>query len=101
MARACAARSGVRPLKGIVRTLAGSVLKGVFRTVGAASETTVSHNATWIVEDRCSGTLTQVGRGRATVFDRARDRTVTVGSGQAYLARARLFGAKLGRATRR
>jgi hypothetical protein len=94
MAQACAAPSAVRPIKGIVRAFAGSAVKGVFRTVGAASEATVSSNATWIVQDRCTGTLTEVGRGRAAVLDRARNRTVTVRPGQAYLARARLFGAK-------
>ena len=95
-ARACAANSLVRPIKGVVRTLTGSG-KGKFRTIGAASVTTVT-NATWITSDRCNGTLTEVGRGRATVFDRTRRRSVTVRSGQAYLARARLFAARQRRA---
>jgi hypothetical protein len=38
--------------------------------------------------------VTQVGRGRASVFDRARKATVTVSAGQAYLAKARLFAAR-------
>ena len=53
------------PGKGIVRSLSGRA-NGFFRVIGAAS-TTIVHNATWTVEDRCDGTLTQVGRGRATV----------------------------------
>ena len=95
--RACAsnAPAPVRPLKGVVRTLTGTA-KGVFRTVGAASTTTIT-NGTWITTDRCIGTRTEVGRGRAAVFDRSRNRTVTVRAGQAYLARARLFGAKRNR----
>ena len=51
--------------KGIVRSLSGRA-NGFFRVIGAAS-TTIVRNATWTVEDRCDGTLTQVGRGRATV----------------------------------
>jgi hypothetical protein len=94
-ARACATSAG--PIKGAVRTFSGSG-KGVYRTVGAASSTTVT-DASWIVQDRCDGTLTQVGRGTARVYDAARRTTVVVRSGQAYLASARLFAAK--RATRR
>lgn len=100
LTRACAAGSSVRPIKGIVRTIAGSVTKGVFRTVGAASTTRVSHNATWIVQDRCNGTMTQVGRGRATVSSRIDRRTVIVRSGQAYIVRASLFGARKARRPR-
>jgi hypothetical protein len=93
--RACAP-SEPRPPKGIVRTLTGSVTspaKGRFRAVGAASITTV-RRGTWITQDRCNGTLTEVGRGRAAVFDRPAGRTVTVRAGQAYRARARLFAAR-------
>jgi hypothetical protein len=94
-ARACATRR-TRPPKGIVRTLSGTVTgpaKGLFRAVGAASVTTV-RRGTWITTDRCNGTLTEVGVGRASVLDRARGRTVVVRPGEAYLARARLFRAK-------
>ena len=102
-ARACAA-SATPPPKGIVRTLSGTVTergpaKGVFRAVGKASVATVKRGI-WITQDRCNGTLTEVGAGRATVYDRARDRTVRVGPGRGYLARARLFAAKRRRATR-
>ena len=101
-ARACAAGAPPPP-KGIVRSLSGTVTsgsgpaKGVFRSVGAASVATVKRGI-WITQDRCNGTLTEVGTGRATVYDRARDRTVTVGPGRGYLARARLFAAKRRRA---
>lgn len=93
LSRACAADSRVRPIKGVVRTMAASATKGVFRTVGAASTTTVSRNATWIVQDRCNGTLTQVRRGRASIYSRIKHKTVIVRSGQTYLVRALLFGA--------
>jgi hypothetical protein len=93
--QACAA-SRPSGAKGVVRTISGTTIKGQFRTVGAASTTTVS-SATFVVSDRCNGTLTEVGRGRASVFDKARGQTVTVGPGQAYLARARLFQARRAR----
>jgi len=92
MARACAAGSRTRPERGIVRALAASI-KGNFRALGAAATVTGS-SGSWIVQDRCEGTLTQVGRGRVRVYDKARKRTVTVRSGQGYLVRARLFAAK-------
>ena len=65
-----------------------------FRAVGAASTTTVARTTTWITQDRCNGTLTEVGRGRARVADHAADTTVTVRAGQAYRAKALLFAAK-------
>ena len=98
-AGACQARGGSRPpLKGIVVRTLSVTAKGRYRTVGGASTTTVG-DGTWITTDRCDGTLTEVGRGRARVFDRNRRRTVTVRPGQAYLARARLFAAKKGRSS--
>jgi hypothetical protein len=99
-ARACASPS-TRPPKGIVRMLSGTVsgpAKGRFRAVGAASTTTVDRSTSWITQDRCDGTLTEVGRGRATVVDRRAHTTVTVHAGQAYRARALLFAAKRRRA---
>jgi Bacterial Ig-like domain (group 3) len=83
-------RSGA-PGRGIVRSLHG-IAKGLFATIGAASITTVQ-NATWTVEDRCDGTLTEVGRGRATVASsmHLRQRTVTVKAGEAYLVTARFL----------
>ncbi len=83
-------RSGA-PGRGIVRSLHG-VANGVFATIGAASITTV-RNASWTVEDRCDGTLTEVGRGRATVASAMylHQRTVTVKAGQAFLVTARFL----------
>ena len=88
--RACAPSNG--PLKGAVRTFSGSG-KGVYRTIGGASSTLIT-DAAWIVQDRCDGTLTEVGRGTARVHDSALHKTVLVRGGQAYLAKARLFAAK-------
>jgi hypothetical protein len=96
LARACAAGSGVRPIKGIVRSLTATI-KGSFRAVGAAA-TVSGTSGTWIVQDRCEGTLTQVGRGSVTVYDSTLKRDVKVRSGQGYLAKAKLFAAKRGRA---
>lgn len=79
--------------KSVVRFLAAT-LKGRVRTLGAASITTTTTTATLNTKDRCDGTLTQVGRGRAKVFDKRRKKTVTVRAGQSYLARAQTFGIK-------
>jgi Thrombospondin type 3 repeat len=87
--------TGLGSLKGVVRAVSGRG-NGRFRTVGGASTTSISAG-NWNVQDRCTGTLTSVGRGRAKVFDRARHRTVIVRAGQSYFARARLFRAIKGR----
>jgi hypothetical protein len=92
-ARACANR-GRRTT--VVRTLLASTSKGLFRTFGGASVTTVTKGR-WRTSDRCDGTLTQVGNGRAIVFDRVKGRTVTVRAGQSYRARSPIFSAKKGR----
>ena len=75
--------------KGIVRSLSGRA-NGFFRVIGAAS-TTIVRNATWTVEDRCDGTLTQVGRGRATVsfLLRRKPQTRLVKAGRALLVSQR------------
>ena len=88
LSRACASQSTIGPIKGIVRSLSAT-LKGSFRAIGAAATVTAS-SGSWIVQDRCEGTLTQVGSGRVTVYDEALKKHVTVRSGQGYLARARL-----------
>jgi hypothetical protein len=95
LTRACAAGSTVRPAKGIVRTLAATA-KGAFRAVGGAATITAA-DGTWIVSDRCDGTMTEVGRGRVTVHDTKLDRTFTLRPGQGYLAKAKLFAAKKNR----
>ena len=67
------------PGTGLVRGFQAVALKGVYRTIGAASTTTV-HNATWRVDDYCNGTLTEISRGsaRVTFTSHAHQRTVTV-----------------------
>ena len=49
---------------------------------------------TWIVSDRCDGTLTEVGRGKVVVRDTRLKKDFTLRSGQGYLARAQLFAAR-------
>jgi thrombospondin type 3 repeat protein len=90
---ASACRSGG---KGVIRTFLASTSKGLFRTFGGASVATVSKGR-WRVSDRCDGTLTQVGSGRATVFDRVKGRNVTVRSGQRFFVKSKIFSAKKGR----
>jgi hypothetical protein len=62
--------------------------KGRFRTRGHKSSATV-RGTKWLVEDRCTGTLTRVARGTVSVRDFARRRTVTLRAGKSYLARNR------------
>jgi hypothetical protein len=94
VAKAKCRRTGP-PGKGVVRSLRG-VVKGVYRTVGAASTTTAS-NGTFMVQDRCDGTLTKVLKGRATVTykqkhgRRTRSLTRTVRAGQSYLVKERFL----------
>jgi hypothetical protein len=42
----------------------------------------------WTTTDRCDGTLTTVRKGRVTVRDFRRRRSVVVRAGRSYLARA-------------
>jgi hypothetical protein len=87
-----ASGSAARPIKGVVRTLSATA-KGNFRTIGGAS-TTSATDGTWIVSDRCNGTLTEVGRGKVAVHDTKLKKDFMLRSGQGYLARARLFAAR-------
>jgi hypothetical protein len=75
------------PGHGVIRELS-AVAKGLYRTVGAAS-TTVVHNATWIVKDRCDGTFTEVGRGSTLVQYKVngRQRSQVVKPGQSFFVR--------------
>jgi hypothetical protein len=77
------------PGSAIVRELSARA-KGFFRVIAAASVTIV-RNAQWTVEDRCDGTLTGVGRGKATVSFLLRHRPVTkvVKAGGGLLVRQR------------
>ena len=62
--------------------------KGKFRTRGRYSAASV-RGTTWLVTDRCDGTLTSVTSGAVSVFDFKRKKTVRVKAGKSYLARAR------------
>jgi hypothetical protein len=62
--------------------------KGRFRTKGKRSAATVV-GTKWLVEDRCTSTLTKVARGRVSVRDFARHKTVIVKKGHSYIARAK------------
>jgi hypothetical protein len=62
--------------------------KGKFRTKGQYSSATV-RGTKWLVEDRCTSTLTRVKRGKVAVRDFVKRKTVLVKAGKKYLARAR------------
>jgi hypothetical protein len=62
--------------------------KGRFRTRGKHSAATVV-GTKWLVEDRCNSTLTRVARGRVSVRDFAKKKTVIVKAGKKYVARRR------------
>jgi hypothetical protein len=62
--------------------------KGRFRTKGKHSAATVV-GTKYLVEDRCTTTLTRVKRGRVKVRDFAKRKTVTVKAGKRYIARAK------------
>jgi hypothetical protein len=81
-ARAAAVADKRRPRKG----LWGKDKGGRFRTHGRNSVATV-RGTTWLVEERCEGTLTRVTEGAVVVRDVRRGRSVTVRAGGRYLAR--------------
>ena len=60
---------------------------GRFRTKGKHSAATVV-GTKWLVEDRCKSTLTRVVRGRVSVRDFVKKKTVVVRAGKRYTARA-------------
>jgi hypothetical protein len=62
--------------------------KGHFRTKGRNSAATVL-GTKWLVEDRCTSTLTRVARGRVQVRDFVKHKTVIVKKGHRYIARAK------------
>jgi hypothetical protein len=62
---------------------------GHFTARGQYSAATV-RGTVWSVADRCDGTLTRVTRGVVLVRDFRRRRTITLFTGQSYLARAPL-----------
>ena len=69
----------------VLRRLFGHA-HGRFRTRGRNSTATV-RGTQWSVIDRCDGTLTKVKDGTVRVRDLRKKRTVTLKSGQSYLAR--------------
>ncbi|HEX5617054.1 MAG TPA: choice-of-anchor Q domain-containing protein [Solirubrobacteraceae bacterium] len=62
--------------------------KGRFRTKGKHSAATVV-GTKWLVEDRCTSTLTRVARGKVRVRDFAKKTTVLVKAPKKYVARPR------------
>jgi streptogramin lyase len=92
-ARASTAKACARhPRKGAIRSVS-VVAKGLYRAVGGAATATAT-NATFTTQDRCTGTITRVTKGRVKVRDARKHKTVTVKAGHSYLAKARLFGAR-------
>ena len=61
---------------------------GKFRTKGKHSAATVV-GTKWLVEDNCKSTLTRVTRGRVSVRDFVKKKTVIVRAGKKYVARAK------------
>jgi len=61
---------------------------GKFRTKGKHSAATVV-GTKWLVEDRCRSTLTHVTRGRVSVRDFVKKKTVIVRAGKKYVAKAK------------
>ena len=82
--RAVAARR--RLSRRTVRRLSGNA-NGNYRTRGRHSSATV-RGTKWTVADRCDGTLTRVTRGSVRVRDFRRKRSIVLGPGKSYLARA-------------
>jgi hypothetical protein len=67
--------------------------KGRFRTTGHYSAAAV-RGTTWLTEDRCDGTFTKVSRGRVSVRDFVKRKTIILTAGQSYLARAQRASTK-------
>jgi hypothetical protein len=61
---------------------------GKFQTKGKHSAATVV-GTKWLVEDRCDSTLTRVVRGKVSVRDFGKRKTVIVRAGKKYVARAK------------
>ena len=61
---------------------------GKFRTKGKHSAATVV-GTKWLVEDKCTSTTTRVARGRVSVRDFIKEKTVIVRAGKKYVARRR------------
>jgi CSLREA domain-containing protein len=62
--------------------------RGRFRTKGKHSAATVV-GTKWLVEDRCKSTLTRVVRGKVSVRDFVKKKTIKLRKGKRYIARAK------------
>jgi streptogramin lyase len=62
--------------------------RGRFETRGRSAVATVRGTA-WVLRDTCEGTKVSVSRGKVSVRDLVRHRTVLVSAGHSYLARRR------------
>ena len=62
--------------------------KGRFRTKGKYGAATV-RGTKWLTEDRCRSTLVRVKRGKVSVRDAVKRKTVLVTKGRSYVARAK------------
>jgi hypothetical protein len=95
--QSCVRTGSSGPIKGrgrnTVRTLTAGTEKGLFRIVGAAGISTAT-DATWVTQDRCDGTRTDVGKGHVSVLDRTSRKTIKVAAGRSYLVKAQLFAAR-------
>jgi hypothetical protein len=67
-----------------VRQLWGKA-RGLFTTQGRFSAATI-RGTTWLVEDRCDGTLTTAVDDVVDVADFVKNRTITLQPGESYLA---------------
>jgi hypothetical protein len=85
-ASASGAASAAKLSKRTIRRLNANA-KGKFRGSGKNSVGT-TRGTVWITKDRCDGTLTKVTRGKLSVRDLRRKRTITLRAGQSYLAKA-------------
>ena len=94
--RTCPARSASRTvarasrsgkMRSVVRKLWGKDKAGRFRTRGKRAAATV-RGTTWLVADRCDGTLTRVLEGAVSVRNRRTGKTKLVKAGEKHLVRA-------------
>jgi hypothetical protein len=83
---AIAARAGGHPSSKVLGRLSANS-HGHFTGRGQYSAATV-RGTTWSVQNRCDGTLTHVVRGVVSVRDFRKRKTITLFTGQSYLARA-------------
>jgi hypothetical protein len=81
-----ASATAARLSSGVLGRLSGNA-QGKFTTRGQYSAATV-RGTVWSVANRCDGTLTHVTRGVVSVRDFARRKTITLFTGESYLARA-------------